>query len=40
MGEMTGQVEKDVVMAKAEARLEQRKARLALPSASEPEKTG
>ena len=32
MGEMSGQVEKDVVLAQAEARLEQRKARLALPS--------
>jgi phage shock protein A len=31
MGEMSGQLEKDVVMAQAEARLEQRKARLALP---------
>jgi phage shock protein A len=34
MGEMSGQVEKDVVLAQAEARLEQRKARLALPAAS------
>ena len=32
MGEMSGQVEKDVVMAQAQARLEARKARLALPS--------
>jgi phage shock protein A len=32
MGEMTGQVEKDVVIAQAQARLEQRKARLALAS--------
>ncbi len=32
MGEMSGQIEKDVVLAQAEARLEQRKARLALPS--------
>jgi phage shock protein A len=32
MGDMQGQVEKDVVMAQAQARLEQRKARLALPS--------
>jgi phage shock protein A len=31
MGEMSGQLEKDVVLAQAEARLEQRKARLALP---------
>ncbi len=34
MGEMSGQVEKDVVLAQAEARLLQRKARLALPSPS------
>jgi phage shock protein A len=33
MGEMSGQVEKDVVIAQAQARLEQRKARLALPGA-------
>jgi phage shock protein A len=33
MGEMSGQLEKDVVLAQAEARLEQRKAKLALPSA-------
>ncbi len=33
MGEMSGQLEKDVVLAQAEARLEQRKARLALPAA-------
>lgn len=33
MGDMNGQVEKDVVLAQAQARLEQRKARLALPSA-------
>ena len=32
MGEMTDQVQKDVVIAQAQARLEQRKARLALPS--------
>jgi len=32
MGEMSGQVEKDVVLAQAESRLEQRKARLALSS--------
>jgi len=31
MGDMTGQVEKDIVIAQAQARLEQRKARLALP---------
>ena len=35
MGEMSGQVEKDVVLAQAEARLEQRKARLALPKPQE-----
>jgi phage shock protein A len=35
MGEMSGQVEKDVVLAQAEARLEQRKARLALPTPPE-----
>jgi len=35
MGEMSGQVEKDIVLAQAEARLEQRKARLALPAATE-----
>lgn len=33
LGEMNGQVEKDVVIAQAQARLEARKARLALPSA-------
>jgi phage shock protein A len=33
MGDMSGQVEKDVVLAQAQARLEQRKARLALPPA-------
>jgi phage shock protein A len=38
MGEMSDQVEKDVVLAQAEARLEQRKARLALPK-PEPEGT-
>jgi phage shock protein A len=32
MGEMSGQLEKDVTLAQAEARLEQRKARLSLPS--------
>ena len=32
MGDMSGQVEKDVVIAQAQARLEARKARLALPS--------
>jgi phage shock protein A len=32
LGEMSGQVEKDVVIAQAQARLEARKARLALPS--------
>ena len=32
MGDMSGQIEKDVVMAQAEARLEQRKARLSLPA--------
>jgi phage shock protein A len=31
LGEMNGEVEKDVVIAQAQARLEQRKARLALP---------
>lgn len=36
MGEMSSQVEKDVVLAQAEARLEQRKARLALPDAQQP----
>ena len=36
LGEMSGQVEKDVVMAQAEARLEQRKARLALPPSEQP----
>jgi len=36
MGDMTDQVEKDVVLAEAEARLEQRKARLALPAPQEP----
>jgi phage shock protein A len=35
LGEMNGQVEKDVVMAQAQARLEQRKSRLSLPP-SEP----
>jgi phage shock protein A len=34
MGTMSGQVEKDVVLAQAEARLEQRKARLAVPGAA------
>jgi phage shock protein A len=34
MGDMSGQMEKYVVMAQAEARLEQRKARLALPDAN------
>jgi phage shock protein A len=33
MGTMSGQIEKDVVLAQAEARLEQRKARLSLPAA-------
>jgi len=33
MGDMSGQVEKDVVLTQAEARLEQRKMRLALPRA-------
>jgi phage shock protein A len=32
LGEMNGEVEKDVVIAQAQARLEQRKARLALPA--------
>ncbi len=36
MGEMSGQLEKDVVLAQAEARLEQRKARLALPPSTQP----
>ena len=36
MGEMCGQVEKDVVLAQAEARLEQRKARLALTTPNNP----
>ncbi len=35
MGDMSNQVEKDVVLAQAEARLEQRKARLALPKPGE-----
>lgn len=39
MGEMSGQLEKDVVLAQAEARLEQRKARLTLPPAAGPENT-
>ncbi len=37
MGEMSGQVEKDVIVAQAQARLEARKARLSLPPV---EKTG
>ena len=37
LGEMSGQVEKDVVIAQAQARLEARKARLALPSAEKQE---
>jgi hypothetical protein len=36
MGEMSGQVEKDVLLAQAEARLEQRKARLALSTPTNP----
>ncbi|MBI2855179.1 MAG: PspA/IM30 family protein [Chloroflexi bacterium] len=36
MGDMSSQVEKDVVLAEAEARLEQRKARLALPGPQKP----
>ena len=35
MGDMNGQVEKDVVIAQAQARLEARKARLALPAKTE-----
>jgi len=37
MGDMTGQVEKDIVIAQAQARIEARKARLALPPAEKPE---
>src|SRR5512136_1364119 len=37
MGEMSGQVEKDVVVAQAQARLEARKVRLALPSSEKKE---
>ena len=37
LGEMNGQVEKDVVIAQAQARLEQRKARLALPGGEKTE---
>ncbi len=37
LGEMTDQVKKDVVIAQAQARLEQRKARLALASAPQPQ---
>jgi phage shock protein A len=37
LGEMNGQVEKDVVIAQAQARLEQRKARLALPGGDKTE---
>ena len=40
MGEMSDQVQKDVVIAQAQARLEQRKARLALPSPENKELTG
>jgi phage shock protein A len=40
MGDMNGQVEKDVVIAQAQARLEARKARLALPSPERKELTG
>lgn len=36
LGDMSGQVEKDVVLAQAEARLAQRKARLALPEPQKP----
>jgi phage shock protein A len=37
LGDMNGQVEKDVVIAQAQARLEQRKARLALPGGEKTE---
>ena len=37
MGDMSGQVEKDVIIAQAQARLEARKARLALPTAEKKE---
>ena len=37
LGEMSGQLEKDLVIAQAQARLEARKARLALPDAEKPE---
>jgi phage shock protein A len=37
LGEMSGQVEKDVVIAQAQARLEARKARMALPSGEKTE---
>jgi phage shock protein A len=37
LGDMNGQVEKDVVIAQAQARLEQRKARLALPGGDKTE---